>query len=67
MRTCDNCRFLQIVPPVNKYDVWQACCCDPKKEVLGERRVIATAPASSKTGPGGLYTPAWCRRGRSNE
>ena len=60
---CDECRFLQVEPPVNRYDVWRACCCDPKKPMPGARRVVGTAPASSETGPLRIQTPVWCVRG----
>ena len=62
MRICDECQMLMIEAPINKYDVWQACCCDPKKPMPGARRVVGTAPASSETGPVRIATPAWCRR-----
>lgn len=62
---CDECRFLRVEPPVNRYDVWRACCCDPKKPVTGPRRVVGTAPVCSELGPVGIQTPAWCRRGKT--
>ena len=60
--SCDECRFLQVEPPVNRYDVWRACCCDPKKPVMGARRVVGTAPACSELGPVGIRRPKWCGR-----
>lgn len=62
MRICDECPMLLIDTPVNKYDCWRACCCDPAKPVTGARRVVGTAPANSETGPVGIQTPVWCRR-----
>ena len=60
---CDGCEWLEIEPPVNRYDNWRACCCDPDKPMHGARRVVSTAPAGSERGPVGIQTPVWCGRG----
>ena len=58
---CDGCRFLQIERPVNRYDVWHACCTEPDKPAwLGARRTVDTAPASSELGPIRIRRPVWC-------
>ena len=62
---CDGCHFLQIERPVNRYDVWHACCTDPEKPLPGARRVVDTAPAGSERGPAGIRRPRWCRRSAS--
>ena len=61
MEICDGCASLEIEEPVNRYDVWRACCCDPDKPAAGARRVVDTAPAGSASGPFGITRPAWCR------
>ena len=59
---CDGCRYLQLQRPVNRYDLWHACCTDPEKPAwLGGRRVVDTAPAGSERGPAGIRRPVWCR------
>lgn len=58
---CDGCGWLEIERPVNCYDVWRACCCDPDKPMPGARRVVGVAPAGSKRGPIGVQRPRWCR------
>ena len=65
MDFCDGCGWLEIEAPVNGYDVWRACCCDPEKPMRGSRRVVCTAPAGSQRGPAGIRTPVWCRRGET--
>ena len=60
MELCDGCGCLQIEEPVNRYDVWRACCCDPDKPMPGERRTVATAPASWERGPIRIPRPKWC-------
>ena len=62
---CDGCGFLEIEPPVNRYDVWRACCCDPDKPLPGARRVVGVAPGGSRTGPVGVRRPRWCGRGKT--
>jgi hypothetical protein len=64
MELCDGCGFLQIERPVNGYDVWRACCCDPDKPMPGARRVVGSAPAGSKRGPIGVQRPRWCTKER---
>ena len=64
-KLCDGCRFLQIERPVNRHDVWHACCTDPDKPLPGARRVVDTAPAGSERGPAGIRRPRWCRRSAS--
>ena len=63
-KTCDGCRFLRIEAPVNRYDVWHACCTDPDKHMPGEQRTVDTAPAGSERGPVMIRRPRWCRRGK---
>lgn len=57
---CDGCRYLEIERPVNRYDVWRACCTDPDKPMTGARRTVDTAPAGSEHGPLGIRRPRWC-------
>ena len=61
---CDGCGWLVVEPPVNRYDNWRACCCDPDKPMHGARRVVSTAPAGSERGPVGIQTPVWCKKNR---
>ncbi len=64
MELCDGCALLQIEEPVNRYDVWRACCCDPDKPMPGERRTVATAPSSWERGPIRIPRPKWCTKER---
>ena len=61
---CDGCGFLRIEAPVNRYDVWHACCTDPDKHMPGEQRTVDTAPAGSERGPVMVRRPRWCGRKR---
>ena len=59
---CDGCTMLDFSPPVNRYDLYMAHCCDPKKSVIGTRRVVAVSPIRE---PFKILRPAWCREKRS--
>lgn len=61
MQICDGCGWLEIERPVNRYDVWRACCCDPDKPLPGKNRVVGVAPYSAAEGPAGIQRPLWCR------
>lgn len=63
-RFCDGCCHLDFEPPVNRYDVHRALCCDPDKPVLGARRVVAAARIGRPTH---IKRPVWCRRGESEQ
>ena len=66
MEICDGCEALRIERPVNRYDVWHACCTEPDKPAwLGARRTVDTAPASSELGPIRIRRPVWCGRSAS--
>ena len=58
---CDGCAALSFEPPMNRYDVWLACCRDEDKPVLGTRRVVATGQTRP---PRQIERPAWCRKKR---
>ena len=55
-KNCDGCADLQ-------FERWPqlhvALCCDPEKEAMGHRRVIAVSRICS---PSRIERPAWCRR-----
>lgn len=63
-RFCDGCGDLDYEPPVNRYDVHTALCCDPGKPVMGSRRVVAAARIGRPTH---ITRPVWCRRGESEQ
>ena len=60
--SCDGCEHLTIEPPVNRYDVYRACCCDSDKPMHGPRRVVDTAPFGAARGPTGIQRPVWCKK-----